>query len=90
MLNAEPAQGGAGLAMPNYCLYHRQNSVYHGHHQHCTRYEIRKMSNWYLMLVESQQQQAFKAETSDLTFDEDGPDIQQGPYRIPNNLYILA
>ena len=61
-----------------------------GHHQHCTKYEIRKMSNWYLMLVESQQQQAFKAKTSDLTFDEDGPDIQQGPYRIPHNLYILA
>jgi len=48
------------------------------------------MSNWYLMLVESQQQQAFKAKTSDVTFDEDGPDIQQGPYRIPHNLYILA
>jgi len=43
-----------------------------------------------LMLVESQQQQAFKAKTSDLTFDEDGPYIQQGPYRIPHNLYILA
>ena len=76
MLNADPARDGAGLAMPNYCLCHRQKSVYHGHHQHCTKYEIRKMSNWYLMLVESQQQQAFKAKTSDLTFDEDGPDIQ--------------
>jgi len=47
------------------------------------------MSNWYLMLVESQQQQAFKAKTSDVTFDEDGPDIQQGPYRIPiTSIYL--